>query len=242
MALDYIIGGLQLISAAVNILGLGAFWISPGLRTTANRFVINLLVANVIGCLALTPALWINGGLKTRFQYENNAIIQKHQHSENVKFDNFLSESESGSEKLSLDDALKPLHHHNNHKHHHKVQRDLQQQQQRHQDELSEFAEAFSKEATVEESIESMVIDRDANGNIHSTLKKQVIDIQNGKSDEVEIVEEIVAEPIVNQPNFETISQMKQQTSEQMEPIMNIFNFNCSRFWGFDLAAALGKH
>lgn len=62
MALHYIIGGLQLLSVAVNVLALGAFWVSPGLRTTANRFVINLLVVNVVACLALTPALWLNGG------------------------------------------------------------------------------------------------------------------------------------------------------------------------------------
>lgn len=54
----------MLSSAAVNILALGAFWISPGLRTTANRFVINLLVVNVVACIALVPALCINGGVK----------------------------------------------------------------------------------------------------------------------------------------------------------------------------------
>lgn len=67
MAIDYIIGGLMLSSAAVNVLALGAFWISPGLRTTANRFVINLLVVNVVACIALVPALCINGGLETAF-------------------------------------------------------------------------------------------------------------------------------------------------------------------------------
>lgn len=74
MAIDYIIGGLMLSSAAVNVLALGAFWISPNLRSTANRFVINLLVVNVVACIALVPALWINGGLKTTFHssYEDD--------------------------------------------------------------------------------------------------------------------------------------------------------------------------
>lgn len=67
MAIDYILGGLMLSSAAVNVLALGAFWISPGLRTTANRFVINLLVVNVVACIALVPALWLNGGFNISY-------------------------------------------------------------------------------------------------------------------------------------------------------------------------------
>lgn len=57
MATDYIIGALIVVSTAVNALALGAFWISPGLRTTANRFVINLLIANLAGCLVLCPVM-----------------------------------------------------------------------------------------------------------------------------------------------------------------------------------------
>lgn len=63
MAIIYIIGAFQLLSVAVNVLALASFWITPGLRTTSNRFVINLLIVNVVGCLALTPALWLHGGL-----------------------------------------------------------------------------------------------------------------------------------------------------------------------------------
>lgn len=74
MALDYIIGALQLLSASVNVLALGSFWITPGLRTTANRFVINLLIVNIVGCLALTPALWLNGGLVPEVYSETQPI------------------------------------------------------------------------------------------------------------------------------------------------------------------------
>lgn len=86
MALDYIIGGLQLISAAVNALALGAFWISPGLRTTANRFAINLLIANIVACISLTPAFWLNGGLVNHSLVETTyfepSLQQAHQSSE----------------------------------------------------------------------------------------------------------------------------------------------------------------
>lgn len=58
MAIDYMIGTLIAVSALVNALALGAFWVTPGLRTTANRFVINLLIVNLVGCAALTPSLF----------------------------------------------------------------------------------------------------------------------------------------------------------------------------------------
>lgn len=58
MPIDYLIGTLIIVSTVVNALALGAFWITPGLRTTANRFVINLLIVNLVGCVALTPSLF----------------------------------------------------------------------------------------------------------------------------------------------------------------------------------------
>lgn len=64
MAMDYFIGSCILLlvtSAIVNVLALGAFWITPGLRTISNRFVINLLAVNLVGCLALVPLLAISG-------------------------------------------------------------------------------------------------------------------------------------------------------------------------------------
>lgn len=58
MPIDYLIGALIAAATVVNALALGAFWITPGLRTTANRFVINLLIVNLVGCVALTPSLF----------------------------------------------------------------------------------------------------------------------------------------------------------------------------------------
>lgn len=52
---DIFVGALLLISGFVNLLAIGAFWITPSLRTTANRFVINLLLVNFISCLILSP-------------------------------------------------------------------------------------------------------------------------------------------------------------------------------------------
>lgn len=57
---DFLIGFLLLVAAAINILALSAFLITPSLRTTANRFVINLLIVNVIGCIILAPSLLFN--------------------------------------------------------------------------------------------------------------------------------------------------------------------------------------
>lgn len=61
MAIDFLIFGLLLISFTINLLALGAFWVTPGLRTTANRFVINLLIINLIGCCILAPTLFLSG-------------------------------------------------------------------------------------------------------------------------------------------------------------------------------------
>lgn len=60
MATDFIVGGLLLGSVSVNILALGAFWVTPSLRTTANRFVINLLIVNLVSCFILAPPLLFN--------------------------------------------------------------------------------------------------------------------------------------------------------------------------------------
>ncbi|CAD6991367.1 unnamed protein product [Ceratitis capitata] len=60
MAIDFLILTLLLLSFVINLLALGAFWVTPGLRTTANRFTINLLVINLIGCLILAPTLFLS--------------------------------------------------------------------------------------------------------------------------------------------------------------------------------------
>uniref|UniRef100_A0A1B0CFJ0 Putative muscarinic acetylcholine receptor n=1 Tax=Lutzomyia longipalpis TaxID=7200 RepID=A0A1B0CFJ0_LUTLO len=60
MAIDFLIGALLLLSVSVNVLALGVFWMTPSLRTTANRFVINLLIVNLVCCLFLGPSLLLN--------------------------------------------------------------------------------------------------------------------------------------------------------------------------------------
>lgn len=60
MALDFVIGLLIFISAIVNLLALGAFWVTPSLRTTSNRFIINLLTVNLVSNLILAPSLLLN--------------------------------------------------------------------------------------------------------------------------------------------------------------------------------------
>lgn len=52
---DIFVGALLVISGCINLLAIGAFWVTPSLRTTANRFVINLLFINFISCLILSP-------------------------------------------------------------------------------------------------------------------------------------------------------------------------------------------
>lgn len=101
MAIIYIIGAFQLISVAVNVLALASFWITPGLRTTANRFVINLLIVNVVGCLALTPALWLHGGLlpttyngsEIMFDGSNEFRASLHKLTENLSISNVAEKS-----------------------------------------------------------------------------------------------------------------------------------------------------
>lgn len=240
MALDYIIGGLQLVSAAVNVLALGAFWISPGLRTTANRFVINLLVANVIACLALTPALWLNGGLKTNLHIEQNGLLKQMHHNEHFGFESngdLLSRSIRKSELLN---------HHQHHSRRNKVERDVREQQK-----LYDAEETFPIVTDLQESIESLVIERDENGNVHKFSEKQRIDIKTGnEKDEIEIVEEIAAEPVSITKNYnlevEQIARIKHNRNTLASKAHTIFTenalvFDCTRFWGFDFAASIGK-
>ncbi|KAH8294203.1 hypothetical protein KR054_009423 [Drosophila jambulina] len=59
MAIDLLILALLLVSFLINLLALCAFWITPGLRTTANRFTINLLAINIIVCCILAPTLFL---------------------------------------------------------------------------------------------------------------------------------------------------------------------------------------
>lgn len=247
MAIDYIIGGLQSTSFAINILALGAFWISPGLRTTANRFTINLLVANLIACLALTPALWLNGGLKTRFHINHNTIVgNDRSHIGDMKTAEQTSSfhqielTDRGELNAILGNEHQNLYHDRNY--HTKYERDV------HQDVYGE-ENTFSEESTIKESIETLVINRDENGLTQQFSQKKLIDIRKDEPDEIEIIEEFSAEPkkIIKDQRirFESYSTAKQDNSDFIKPYTilttNALIFDCSRFWGFDLAATIGE-
>lgn len=62
MAIDFLIFAVLLLSFVINFLALAAFWVTPGLRTTANRFTINLVIINLVGCVILAPTLFLSGG------------------------------------------------------------------------------------------------------------------------------------------------------------------------------------
>lgn len=111
MAIDYIIGGLMLSSAAINILALAAFWISPGLRTTANRFVINLLIVNIFASIIMLPSLFINGGLKIKYSDEivSEEIVSAQ------RFFNLHSISKRHVEDETIKHHQRPIHHYPKH-------------------------------------------------------------------------------------------------------------------------------
>lgn len=176
MAIDYIIGALQLLSAAVNVLALAAFWITPALRTTANRFVINLLIVNIVGCLALTPALWLHGGLIPTVYSETQPIN-----------DNEETIHSAASLPPSLGSTLQ----HN-------------------------FIDTSS---TIEPTTAYFV---------------EIIE-QNGAED-VEIIPDFHDDEPTILPN-----RTDEPANNTWSPTKNIQYSDCTRFWGFDLVAALGK-
>lgn len=79
MAVDYIIASVLIVSAIINALALGAFWVTPSLRTTANRFVINLLIVNLVGCAVLIPTLFVCGNTidKQSITESTKSIVEK---------------------------------------------------------------------------------------------------------------------------------------------------------------------
>lgn len=253
MALDYIIASLQLSSAAVNVLALGAFWISPGLRATANRFVINLLCANIIAVLCLTPGLFLHGGLKTRFHMTNNLAEKDTDHIyQSTNLDLQAEYPKSLDDKLDSFETstFKTLHHNKHHHHHHshngKVERDVEQP-----DYIDSDQYALNRK-NIKESIESVIIGKDEHGNLLEVREKEVVDIQHGnKKAQIEIVEEMVGDNIPiseRQIHFESIgATFKQKGSTAHRTSHTVFSensliFDCTRFWGFDFAAAVGKH
>lgn len=172
MAIGYIIGSLQLLSAAVNVLALGSFWITPGLRTTANRFVINLLIVNIVGCLALTPALWLHGGL-----------MPEPFHSE-----------------------IQPIY---------------------------DNAEPFTSTT----STPLHTLPDDFGFGFGSTVKPAIIVEIFEQNDDIKMTANIRIDEKQQQQNRTKI----QATNQKRSPTKNIQYSDCTRFWGFDLVAALGK-
>lgn len=175
MAIDYIIGALQLLSAAVNVLALGSFWITPGLRTTANRFVINLLFVNIVGCLALTPALWLHGGLIPTVHQETQSIYDN-----DVEFTSTSSPVSTLQDDFDFGSTINP----------------------------TIFLEIFATKQIYEQN----------------------------SVDDVEIIADIREDEHNIQQN-----QSHNQANQTWSPTKNIQYSDCTRFWGFDLVAALGK-
>lgn len=73
--LDYMIFILLLLSFVINIIAIGAFRVSPGLQTMANRFVINLLIVNMVGCLVLAPTLFLNVSMYENKEVDESSIV-----------------------------------------------------------------------------------------------------------------------------------------------------------------------
>lgn len=180
MALDYIIGALQLLSASVNVLALGSFWITPGLRTTANRFVINLLIVNIVGCLALTPALWLNGGLVPEVHSETQPIY----------------------------------------------------------DDDSTITNNGVTVTTVPTPYDASLTSHHVSSTIKSTLFVEFI--ERTGTDDVEIIADIHAEDLVKTETNHTDNNVMNRTRSAPAE-KNVRYSDCTRFWGFDLVAALGK-
>lgn len=237
MAIDYIIGGLQLLSAAVNVLALGAFWVTPGLRTTANRFVINLLVVNVIGCLALTPALWLHGGLTPEQMIGNvNGPV----------FSNSINMNKASSMPTISAPAAMPLHDRF-------VDSDVKMIKT-----LSTRLECIEQigsqrcETVLIEQEDSVVNNNNNDDNIADKMA-EIVDttrVLNKKTndDEVEIVEEVREEAasVVHEmkdgdSDGAILKEEMKSTDAEKASTKNILYSDCTRFWGFDLVAALGK-
>lgn len=92
MAIDYLIGALIAASTIVNALALGAFWVTPGLRTTANRFVINLLIVNLVGCMTLTPSLFGGWSAVLNINGNDNNNNGDHHMNHNIYFERSLDD------------------------------------------------------------------------------------------------------------------------------------------------------
>lgn len=76
------VGGLLFISAVVNLLALSAFWVTPSLRTTSNRFVINLLTANFISCIILVPSFFLHPNVIAMNDGADSSILNSRRQTE----------------------------------------------------------------------------------------------------------------------------------------------------------------
>ncbi|XP_037943063.1 uncharacterized protein LOC119675920 [Teleopsis dalmanni] len=117
MALDILIVGLILLSLGINILALGAFWITPSLRTLSNRFTINLLCINTLGSIILLHNLLISNNMELKVTLNQNyfadlnfGIYQQYEamiHQDNVMLNNSLPFNEYNKQIKNIDKLLK---------------------------------------------------------------------------------------------------------------------------------------
>lgn len=221
MAIDYIIGGLQLLSAAVNVLALGAFWVTPGLRTTANRFVINLLVVNVIGCVALTPALWLHGGLQP----------EQTIHSEQMPI--FGSNGNSVTPMPTIAAAASMS-----------LRDEFGENDVKLIKSMSTRLECIERIGS--QRCDTVFIEQDDdvdNSNHHNedSADPKRDSSKNDDDDEVEIVDEVREETAPSDSVSSVVSEQAGTADSVKVPTKNILYSDCTRFWGFDLVAALGE-
>lgn len=215
MAIDYIIGALQLLSAAVNVLALAAFWVTPGLRTTANRFVINLLVVNIVGCLVLTPALFLHGGLKPEAQRQTLPYQTLHSVDDTISETTlpFLSQNVA-ADKTRIQTMPEEI-----------VTKCIEIKGKRQCDTVQIERNKHSTETFEKTDFQ------DDNGQLE-IMKDTFEDGYDIDSDTVERIDTVVvdAAPIIDASTSDNI------------PTTDVISSDCTRFWGFDLVAALGKN
>lgn len=192
MAINYIIGGIQLMAAVINLLALGSFWVTPGLRTTANRFVINLLIVNIVGCVALVPALWLHGGHRSNLFGEPDQNLELCNTTK--LFDEYLQRNKAASSPVNLFEG---------------------------------FAKANVR---VRKSTKTFLRNGCLQKNDGQDCEHPFSEQQKSLNDEIAAVD-------------------VKQVAREREPIGDNAvkcvkysqNSDCSRFWGLDLAAALGN-
>lgn len=97
---DIFIGLLLIFAAAINLLAIGAFWVTPSLRTTTNRFVANLLIVNFLSCLALSPAAFSPAITSSSASADGNSTGNLHNNISTLTVDNTTNSSIESIEKV----------------------------------------------------------------------------------------------------------------------------------------------